>query len=155
MPSQHSQCGEIWGGTNRTPGPRSVCCHIEMGESCDCVWLQRRPCSRWTLGGWRRGAPSATENRGHRLCLLFKSELELLKLFFQSLQKLLPWLEFCVGRVRQERFLLTPGHGFEVTSPSACLDPATANVSSVIDLCEVVSSPEEPVILNVQQGLVI
>ena len=78
-----------------------------------------------------------------------------------------------MGRVRQERFLLTPdtdtkeeepeytwrvplsftspGHGFEVTSPSACLDPATANVSSVIDLCEVVSSPEEPVILNVQQ----
>ena len=56
-----------------------------------------------------------------------------------------------MGRVRQERFLLTPGHGFEVTSPSACLDPATANVSSVIDLCEVVSSWEEPVILNVQQ----
>ena len=60
-----------------------------------------------------------------------------------------------MGRVRQERFLLTPGHGFEVTSPSACLDPATANVSSVIDLCEVVSSPEDPVILNVRQGLVI
>ena len=78
-----------------------------------------------------------------------------------------------MGRVRQERFLLTPdtdtkeeepeytwrvplsftspGHGLEVTSPSACLDPAMANVSSIIDLCEVVNSPEDPVILNVQQ----
>ena len=78
-----------------------------------------------------------------------------------------------MGIFRQERFLLTPdtdtkeeepestwwdplsftspGHGFEVNSPPACLDPTTANVSSVIDLCEVVSSPEDPVILNVQQ----
>ena len=33
---------------------------------------------------------------------------------------------------------------------SSWLDPATANVSSVINLCEVVGSWEEPVILNVQ-----
>ena len=61
------------------------------------------------------------------------------------------------GSVRQERFSLqtrTPRRRSRSTPAgflSSWLDPTMANVSSVINLCEVVGSWEEPVILNVQQ----
>ena len=79
----------------------------------------------------------------------------------------------CTGRLTQQRFLLTPeseepeepeytwwvplsfttpSQGFDQTSPSAWLSPATANGSTLVDLCSSANlTREEPVILNVQQ----